>query len=303
VHALSYILPTEVDAYGVAGIPSATLVRSSVMIDSLLQRREGLVWSPDAGGWPCYMARSRPTQTLTVAGPVNPGRTISIPMPLGFQASDNLIGEVVILDRANSNIVEACAVRSYTPTTMILDAALYTHPGPVTMDFGLTIFEERSLPAARSISRVAEWPLVRIVSGAGRYGYGRRSEQALGSYQDINLLTVFGAFGGPPAWEYFSIDGTSFNSNTSEIWVPPGILLAYYTDVKIRYIAGWPIGGIPEEIKQATAMLANAIQAGQFPGNALKLKAGDHEITRGVATVLDVDMMRVLVPYKAHLLV
>jgi hypothetical protein len=87
------------------------------------------------------------------------------------------------------------------------------------------------------------------------------------------------------------------------VWVPPGVLLAYYTEVKFRYVAGWPVDGVPDAVKQATAMLAYAIQNGQFPGNALRLKAGDHEIQRAVATVLDQDMKRMLAPYRAHMFV
>lgn len=300
-----YIQPTEVDAYGVAGIPAATLARSAAMVDSVLRRRDGLIWAPDRNGWPCYMLRKVPAFSFTVTGSISPGTLVSVTLPSGAQMADNWIGEAVILDRTVTGSTEACVIRSFdAPSrTVILDTVSTAHTGPFVMDFGLTIMEERSLPAQRSITRLLECPVARIHSGSGRYGYGRRDEQAIGTYADVNLLTMVSAFAGPPIWQYFSVDATSYNALTGDVWVPPGVLLAYYTEVKFRYVAGWPVDGVPDAVKQATAMLAYAIQNGQFPGNALRLKAGDHEIQRAVATVLDQDMKRMLAPYRAHMFV
>lgn len=300
-----YIQPTEVDAYGVANVPAATLARASAMIDTVLRRRDGMIWAPDSDGWPCYMLRKTPAFSLTVTGSVAPGEMVIVTLPTGAHMGDNWIGEAAVLDRAVPAATEACIIRAFDSYagTVTLDLVRNAHTGPFVIDFGLSIMEERSLPAQRSITRLLETPVARVLSGVGRYGYGRRSEQALGTYADVNLLTMVSTFAGPPVWAYFSTDASSMNTMTGDIWVPPGVLLAYYTEVKFRYIAGWSIAGIPEPIKQATAMVGTAIQSGQFPGNALKLKAGDHEIQRGVATVLDTDMMRMLAPYRAHMFV
>lgn len=303
---LSYVQQTEVNNYGVAAIPMSTLMRASAMVDNILRFPHGLVWVPDANGWPCYMAKVSPSFSVTVASPsISPGVNLIVQLPPGSMLTDSIIGEVAVIDRLVPSATEAAVVRSFNAQagTVTLATIQNAHSAPYVLDFGMTVAEERSLPTQRSITRLLETPIARVHSGAGRYGYGRRSDQMTGTYTDVNLLSMASAFAGPPAWQYFSVAASSFNQSSGEVWVPSGILLAYYTEVKFRYVSGWSLNDIPEAIKQATALLANAITQGQFPGNALRLKAGDHEIQRAVTTVLDVDTHRLLYAYRNTLMV
>lgn len=297
----NYIQPSEFGAFGLLGVPERHVERASAIVDVLLKRPEGLMWAPDYAGWPCYMARLQPRMSITVNATIPAGTAIQVSVPgMLDNDSDSLVGEVVILDRANPSLVEACVIQSATPGTASLYVVQNTHTAPVTLDFGLAITEERSLPNQRSVTRVAKWPVGRLHSGVGRYGYGRRSDQMLGYFDDVNLLSMFMSFGGPPKWEFFETQASSINHETGEIWVPAGVLLAYFTDVKLRYVAGWQMTAIPQPVKEATAVIALAVQNQQLPGNILSYKAGDTSITRAIMSILDDDTIRLLLPFKAY---
>lgn len=296
----NYIQPQEFGAYGLMGVPERYVERACAIVDVLLKRPEGALWAPDYAGWPCYMSRLAPRLTLTVSGPIPAGTAVSVTVPgMLDNDSDSLIGDVAILDRANANLVEAVAVQSATPGTITLYTVQNDHPGPVTLDFGLVITEERSLPNQRSVTRVAKWPIGRLHSGVGRYGYGRRSDQMLGYFDDVNLLSMFQSFGGPPKWEFFETQASSINPDTGEVWVPAGVLLAYFTDVKLRYVAGWQASAVPQPLKEAVAAIALAVQNNQLPSNILSYRAGDTAVTRAVMSILDDDTIRLLLPFKA----
>src|SRR5579863_3377874 len=104
-----YIQTGEMAAYGISDGSAAQINSATTTINAYLKRPEGLVWSPDANGMPGWMASLTPTMNFTVAGGIAAGANIvvTIPnVPFGFQA----IGEVAILDRANSGLAEACVV-------------------------------------------------------------------------------------------------------------------------------------------------------------------------------------------------
>jgi len=94
-----------------------------------------------------------------------------------------------------------------------------------------------------------------------------------------------------------------FNPITNEVWIPSGIFLAYYSDVRLFYVAGYAQSAVPWPIKNATAMVINAglVQA-ELGGGIKMAKAGDSAIERFENTVLDDDMRRQLAPFKARLL-
>jgi hypothetical protein len=170
------------------------------------------------------------------------------------------------------------------------------------MDFGLVVTEEKPMPNQRSLVHLSQWPISRPLSGVGRYGYGRRSDQMLGYFDDVNLLSMFSSFGGPPAWELFEIQASSLNPITGQYWVPAGVLLSYFTDVKVRYVAGWQASALPRPIKTATAMLVDAIAGAGMGPNVRRFNTGKIDIERFTDTVLDNDTRDLLRPYRAHVL-
>ena len=291
-----YILPYE---YVVYGLPTTTTVpqvtQASIMIDAYLMRPEGLVWSPDYLGQPCYMASLTPELTFTSAGTISPGSNVVVNLPQSIPLYEDMIGDVVILDRANSSLVEACVISAIiSPGQLQLYSVDNSHSAGCTMDFGLTITEERELPEKRSIARVARPPL-RLISGMGRYGYGRRLDQVMGLYNEVNLLAAVQSFGGPPLWVPFPVVQASISRKTQEIWIPAGLLLAYYSEVRLRYVSGFPVTGIPQVIKQATAQIVNAIvQNPQLMGQIQSIGAGATKIARFAPSQLDKDTLHML---------
>ena len=299
------ITPQDLETYGVPWATPAQVMRASTLIDAYLKRPEGCVWMPDSIGQPCYMAGLAPDMTLTADQEIAAGSNVAVSVP-GFAPIDTVLGAVVILDRGSAppatgpNIVEACVIDHFHDGQIILSKVVNNHPGPVTIDFGLVIMEERQMPNQRSLIHLGQWPIVRILSGVGRYGYGRRSDQMLGYFDDVNLLSMFSSFGGPPVWELFEIQASSLNPMTGQYWVPAGVLLAYFTDVKVRYVGGWQASALPPPIKTATAMLVEAINEAGMGPNVRRFNAGKIEVERFADTVLDRDTKDSLRPFMAH---
>lgn len=308
---IAYISSTELGQYGLVGVPPVYLQRASSLVDSLLFRPEGLTWSPDGNGWPCYQSRMTPRLTLTVAGPIVPGTNVIVPLSgVADSNPDQLNGEVVILDRATPSITEACVIApisgssSNSATNVIssimFQSVTFSHPGPVTLDFGMVISELKNLPEGRPLVHLSAWPIARIVSAIGRYGYGRHSGDTYGYREDFAMLQILRTFGGAPLWQIYPITSASWDAQTGHVWIPSGTWLSYFNETLIRYVSGWSQANIPEAIKQSVAALAKGMQNQMLPTNIISYKAGDTQITRAAATVLDQDMQRQLKAYSAH---
>lgn len=280
-----YLQPGDYAAYGVPSATVAQVQQASAYVDGWLKRPEGLVCANDAAGNPCYMVSLNPSDSWTFPNAISAGVSVSVRVPLGRLMTNDLLGQVIILDRAVPNKTEAVVITNVNPAagTIILGSVAYAHSAGVIGDFGLTNFEERSLPAKRSMIRMARQGVTRLVSGVGRYGYGRRSDQMQGTYNEINLLATLQTFGGPPQWIPFDVTQASISTSTAELWVPAGILLAYYTDVRVWYLAGYSAAGLPDIIKQAVAAVVDFMinaPPGMITGGFKRMKAGDTEIDR-----------------------
>lgn len=288
------------------GIPLATpvdIMRASSLIDHYLRRPKGCVWVADQTGQPIYMFGANPTITYTTAGTISPGASVVVTLPAFVGQDDSLVGDVLILDRLIPSVAEACVVATCASGQVTLKNVQFTHNGattPVTLDRGLVIDEEHPLPGQRSITRLAEWPIANVLGALGRYSYGRRSDQKLGYFYDVNLLSTLSAFGGPPTWNAFSIPSSSLNPSTGDLWVPAGLLLAYYTDIKARYVGGWPQTSLPTEIKLATAALVKSIHNAPMGPLVRRFNTGKISIERFSDTVIDEDIKGLLRPYQAN---
>ena len=294
----------DFETYGVPLTGTAHVMRASLLIDHYLRRPEGLLYGTDANGQPAYMLSKAPSQVFNYAGPLLPGTNVLVPIAgyLGSPAGDNdsFIGEVAIVDRLNPSLCEACIVHSMTNGVLTLTNVQFTHPGPVALEFGMTVSEELSMPNQRSVTRLAEWPIAKLLSGIGRYGYARRTDQMLGYFYDANLLATLSAFGGPPAWVPFFTPASSMNPETGELWVPSGTLLAYYTDIKMRYVAGWSFANLPAQIKVACGLIVDAMATAPMGPQIRRFNAGKLQVERFADTVLDGDIKSMLRPYMAN---
>src|SRR6185312_7434160 len=193
----AYIQMDELDDFDLPAATTEGQIRAaSVLVDAYLKRPEGLAWSPDYNGDPCYMSGLVPRLTKKSAGALAPGQSVSIDFTAGAGVV-NIVGytnQAVILDRGNTAAVEACVVQSVQPNGIILANVTQSHNAGCTIDFGLTIEAQRRLPAKRSLTQLGSWPVVRLISGAGSYRYGRRSEQQAGLYADQSVLAMMQTF-------------------------------------------------------------------------------------------------------------
>lgn len=302
----AYLAADDLALYGVANATSQQIAQGSSLVDAYLKRPEGLVWSPDSQGLPCFMAALSPMLSLKLNSGISPGANVAV--EFSGPASMLQVGDVVILDRANANSVEACVIASTSGPSgnpaITLQSVINAHDAQATADTGLVIEEQKYMPDSRPITFASRAPLMRVISGTGRYGYGRRGDAANYNMEQFNLLAAVSKFGGPPAWELMttSLDN-SWDVNTGQVWIPSGIMLAYYSEVKLRYVAGFPASSVPGAVKQACAMLIQAAVNVPNLGNVKMYKAGDTQIENWAASFLSDDIKMALQPYMARLFV
>lgn len=275
-----YILP---DDYVTYGLPVTTtpeqIIQASVIIDGYLQRPEGLLYANDANGNPCYMINAKSSFVLNSVGSISPGTSVSVQVTGGTNMLE--VGDVAILDIDNPLLTEACIVVSSTGNTLILKNVQFSHSAGVSMDFGKTILEDKNMPSGRPITTLSRWPIVGLISGCGRYGYGRRGSSWNSTVDEYNLLAAITTFGGPPIWEIFNAPLAGIDPKTATVWAPSGVLLAYYTQIRFWYVAGWTYNNLPDEIKFACANILLAILNFPIYGNIQSYRAGDTEIKFG----------------------
>lgn len=298
----SYLTTDDYAAYGLpAGTTAAQVTTASTLIDMYLKRPEGLVWVPDGTGAPGWMAALSPSQTFGCAAAIPAGNNVTVPLTGGVASL--LVGDVLILDRANPNIAEPVAVVSITGQNVMFQSVAFDHPGPCTFDKGMTIKQHKFMPDGRPVTNLAFTPVARLLAGQGRYGYGRRGASSRYQVDEFNLLASLSHFGGPPVWEFFPIINTGVDFETGMVWVPAGVMLAYYSEINLWYVAGYPASGLPGAIKSACANIIMAQAAVPQLGATKKYAAGDTSIERFAASVIDDDTKAMLAPYRAKLFV
>lgn len=297
INASVYLQPIE---YSIFGAPSADItqvIQASVLIDAYLCRPQGLVCVAGGNGLPAYMAALAPELTFASIAAFSPGVAVQVQVSGPLQALQ--VGDCVVLDRINPAITEAAQITAISGTSITL-AAQFAHAAGCAIETGLMISEARYLPRQRSEVTLACVPVARIVGGTGRYSYGRRGD-AGGSMSDFNLLAAVSTFGGPPAWEIWPANAPAgIDARTGRVWVPAGVMLAYYSEVNIRYVAGYTYANLPSEIKLACAKIANSISQDSGIGNFKSMAAGDTKMERFAASHIDADVKAMLQPWRAR---
>jgi hypothetical protein len=309
-----YLQESEYATFGLPGTTTAAQVtQASALIDGWLRRPEGLIYGVDyTGAQPAYMVGLNPTYSFQSSGSITAGLgNIVVPITAtNYVAPSDIIGQPVVLDRANAGVCEVCVVTAIAnnPARLTLQSfnnpsmgCVQNHAANCTMEFGLTIKEERSLPEKRSLTRVARPPL-QIISGMGRYGYGTRLDQIKGLYAEFNLLATISEFGGPPQWEPFPIANVDSSIATHEIWVPAGLLLSYFSEVRLFYVSGFAAANLPIEVKIGCASIVTALQnnaAMGFTANINQIRAGTGSITRTITSAMGHDTREMLKEHRA----
>lgn len=305
----TYLQSAEYEAYGLPSSTTAAQVQqASILIDAYLKRPEGLVWTPDAQGNPGWMAALTPRLTLNLGAAIEPGQNVTVAVTGGIQAVS--VGDALVLDRTSSgpNVSEVVVVMTMTttPPTLTFKSVANAHASGATLDQGVVLKQHKYMPQGRPLTTLAYTPVMRLLSGQGRYGYGRRGESSRYMVDEFNLLASLSHFGGPPAWEAFPLENTGVDSETGQVWVPAGVMLSYYSEVNLWYVAGFAQGNIPDAIKFACAQLVKAtagLPAVAANGNVKSFKAGDTQIQMFAASLLNDDAKRELNPYRAKLFV
>lgn len=311
-YSASYLSYEEAVDYGLTNPTENQIDQASRLIDAYCRRWTGFVFATDATGQPAYMPAANPDLVWYTTASIAQGSNVVVSV-VGPPVVPEMIGRPVVLDRGNPSVCEACVITdANNPTlgTFTLGKVNFAHTGspsaPLALESGLHVFEERYLPQDRSISRVAQWPVQRVVSGLGRYSYGRRSQQVSGNFSEFNLLAILQHFGGPPTWIPFDVNQLGINPLTGELWIPAGLLLAYYSDCRVYYVAGWSQQNLPQAIKAACAnVVRNYISLASTPMLSTLMKstkAGDSAVERFANESIDDETKRLLNPYRATLL-
>jgi hypothetical protein len=292
-----YLQPDEYAGWGVTA-SDAQVLQASAMIDVFLKRPEGLVWSPDKNGAPAFMAAAKPTNSFTLASSIGTGQ--NVPATLTGPVASLSNGDVLIIDRElEGGNIEALVIGSINGQSVTFRSVGYAHSSGAALEAGMTITEQKFLPKNRPITMLSRAPIAAVLSGSGRYGYSRRGEASNSNMEDFNLLAALSHFGGPPAWEVFDPRTVDFDQQTGQLWIPAGIMLAYYTEVRVRYVAGFAATSIPDAVKSACAMLASTIADAPALGAVKRYQAGGTAIERFADTLIDGDTKRALLPYQA----
>jgi hypothetical protein len=304
----AYLTTEGAAAFGAPSSNSNEISAASALLDAYLKRPEGLVWAPDYAGQPCYMPALLPAP-LSIALPaaIQPGTNVAVALP----APTNMlsVGDVLVLDRQSSepNVCEACVVSTTTANAngmtaaITLQTVLNAHAQGAAMEWGLVIVEKRQMPASRPITMLSRIPLMRLISGIGRYAYGRRGDGANYNMEQFNLLAALSKFGGPPVWELWQPNlANTWDASTGQVWVPAGIMLAYYSEVRIQYVAGFAAAGVPAMVQFATAQVMRALKQQPGSGNIKSFKAGDTAQVNFVASALDADTRVALRPFMSR---
>ncbi len=317
----AYLGSGDYATYGLPGsVTAAQVFEASSYVDSYLRRPEGMVWMPDYAGNPIYMAALTPALSLTLTAPIAPGQNVTASVTPPYNTADT-IGEVFIAGRETAapgfigaNICEALVANASTPGTITFAEVTQPHAEGALLEAGLLVLEDRPMLRRRSLTRITRTHPVRMVSGLGRFGYGRFSDVMEGTYNEVNLLATLTTFGGPPQWLQWDVSQGSLSPQTGELWVPASVLLAYFTDVRVRYVAGFAANAIPDPIKRATARviqnmlnlppaifggLTRRVGAGGFSTDRLSRATPGRGAGAG-ETVLDQNAMALIDPYKCR---
>lgn len=301
-----YLQPQEYAAYGVPNATTVQVAQASELIDAYLLRPEGLIYAPDGQGNPAYMVKPLPSITLTSTQTILPGSNVSIVVTGGTNAialGSTQSGFVCTINKENSSITESCIVISVVGQTVILSNVLFEHAEGSLLEFGLCIFESKQMPAGRPQTQLSRFPVNYILAGQGRYGYSRRGNSGAYALNEFNLLAQYTMFGGPPTWEIFNQTLVGVDPDTGNVWAPAGILLAYYTEIRFSYIAGFTYANLPSQIKMACAKIITSLVQMPINGAIKGLRAGDTAVQFFASTNLSEDTIALIYPYQARIYV
>ena len=292
--ACPYLQSADYAAYGVPDAQAWQVDQASRRVDAYLGRPEGLLWSADANGQPAWMTGLTPSRSFPLPASLSPGTNVQVTVPYA-RFTAQTVGEVVVLDRSNNSLAEACVVTAVLGNTLTLAAVQFPHAAQVPTEFGLTVLlPSRVAGYGRRAVRLPRSPLVQILSGVGRYAYDSRA-----GCQGVSIASAITGGVAAQPWAAFDLSNCAIDYDSGTLALLPGTPQGGFNEVTIRYVAGWQYATLPEAIKRATATLVrNAADSADMPANFRVMKAGDATIERfGPGGTLDADTRALLQPY------
>lgn len=249
---MSYVTTTEAQDFGAApDVTQSQLDQAGRMVDAYLKRPEGLIYEVDGTGNPVCMAGLSPSGSFMV-GALSPGLNVAATLAGPVQLLQ--VGDVLIADRGTTTS-EALVIVSLSGSNVTFRRVRYDHDGTQPLLSGLVLSEQKTTPNDRAIIRLSRTPVAVPLSGVGRYGYRHRGDIPQTDPNTLFALSV--TFGGPPRWEVFDPINAAIDPRTGQVWVPAGLLMAYYAEVRLHYLAGWATA--PDAIKSAVCRISNNI--------------------------------------------
>lgn len=258
-----YIASGEYATYGLsAGTTSAQVQAASAIIDAMLDRTKGVVWSPDANGQPSFMAGAIASQSWTTVGATVAGSSVVV--TLNGKPPASLLGQPVLVDRATALAVEACVVSAVSGATITLTTLQFNHAGGVTVEAGMFLEERRTATGTRPSIFVREKPLAGLVSARRRFT-GSHLGLSAGydsGYQDFSAITSQVSSTSP--WSTIDVTTLDWEATTGQIFADVG----NYSEIQAFYVAGYPSTAIPKQVKLACAQIVNS-QTGDAMSDAI----------------------------------
>lgn len=295
--APAYIATADQAAYGVSD--AAAILRASRLLDAYLGRPEGLVWSPDSVGAPCFMAAAVPSQSWRISGAIIAGS--NVPVRLAWAPQKSIIGQVLTFEPGVDGKTEAVTVTDVSGSTITLQTIINGHADQVPLSSGLVINETFRPMGIVPKGFLSRKPVARILGVGYRFvggpgglspGLGSSLAQRSGLFEDGMGAVPQMLSSGSGALTLLDPSSINYDEATGEI--TPGIGL--YTEVRTQYVAGYADGQLPAFVSLACAQLANAMTDDVGPYKSYA--AGDTKVEKFLNSVVSSDVVMLLAPLR-----
>src|SRR5215469_7034966 len=160
----TYLEPGDYPDYRLPDSTTDALVRqASALIDSSLQRPEGLLYSADQTGLPVAQEALAPTMLLILQGGISAGQNVSAGIAPAIASAD-MIGTPLVIDNGQT-IAEACVVTAVNSSGSVqLASVAYSHSNGAHVDRGRIFVEELAPSEKTGCVRVSRLPIARLIA-------------------------------------------------------------------------------------------------------------------------------------------
>lgn len=118
-----------------------------------------------------------------------------------------------------------------------------------------SIFEKRHMPSHGGLL-VRSFPVAKILEAEGHHDTKSARYFNTAYEEEVGMMGMAAQLGGTQKWLTVNPAKCRISHDGTTVWIDPSLFCANYTDVRIRYLAGWPEDKLPEDIQVATALLA-----------------------------------------------